>query len=277
MSAATGERDRPAERVAEHHGTGRGLRRVGYPIGTCRTTVARRTLVTPRMLRLTLTGEDLAGFHSYVADDHVKIVFALADGTRSDPVPNDRQMLDWPSPHAPTRTYTIRRVDLAAREVDLDVVLHPGGLAGDWAATVAVGEPVVIAGPPGAKAFAHTHRHYVLAVDMTGLPAVARWLDEADWLEASGATAVVLVDHDHDDETGYPLAERRGVEVHWLSRADGSLLGERVAALDVPDDTFVFAAGEAEDLKPVRRWVSERGLPASITGYWKRGVSGLDD
>ncbi|WP_308281196.1 siderophore-interacting protein [Pimelobacter sp. 30-1] len=272
-----GQRDRPAERVAEHHGTGRGMQRIGYPIGICRTTVARRELVTPRMLRLTLTGDELAGFHSYVADDHVKIVFPHADGTRTDPVPNDRQLLDWPKPLPPTRTYTIRRVDLAAREVDLDVVLHAGGLAGDWAEAVAIGDPAVIAGPPGAKAFAHTHRHYVLAVDVTGLPAVARWLDEADWLEAAGATAHVLVEHDHADETGYPLQERAGVEVRWLSRAAGSQLGTQVRALDVPDDTFVFGAGEAEDLKEVRRWVAERELPASITGYWKRGVAGLDD
>lgn len=273
----TPERDRPGERVAEHHRAGRGLRRIGYPIGVRRTTLARRTSVTPHMLRLTLAGPDLAGFHSYVADDHVKLVFPLADGTRNDPTPNDRLLLDWHRPLPPTRTYTIRNVDLAACEVDIDVVLHGGGLAGDWAARAEIGAEAVIAGPPGAKAFAHTHRHYVLAVDVTGLPAAARWLEEADWLAERGASADVLIDVDHDDETAYPLTERPGVRVQWLTRAGGSQLGERVRALDVPEDTFVFAAGEADDLKPVRRWVADHDLPASITGYWKRGVAGLDD
>jgi len=273
----TMDRDRPAERVAEHHARGRGLTRIGYPIEVRPATVSGIDWVTPRMLRLTLTGDEIAGLHSYVADDHVKLVFPLADGTRNDPVPAEGQMLEWRRPHPPTRTYTIRRFDRAAREIDLDFVVHDAGLASDWARAATVGAEAVIAGPPGAKAFAHTHRHYVLAVDTTGLPAVARWLEEADWLADAGAGVDVLIDHDDAEETTYPLPERDGVRLRWLDRARGSRLGEELRALDVPEDTFVLGAGEAEDLKQVRAWVSEHGYAASITGYWKRGVAGLDD
>ena len=41
--------------------------------------------------------------------------------------------------------------------------------------------------------------------------------------------------------------------------------------------TFLFAAGEAGLVKPLRRWAKRRGIDASIRGYWKRGVEGFDD
>ena len=73
----------------------------------------------PRMARLTLGGSELDGLHTYAADDHVRVVFPFEDGSRADPVPNDRRMLDWPRPMPPTRQYTIRRYDAQAGEVDL--------------------------------------------------------------------------------------------------------------------------------------------------------------
>lgn len=272
------DRSDPGPKVAAHHREGSGVTRVPYPIEVRQVQVLRTARVTPRMIRLTVGGEELAGLHTHAADDHVRVVFAQEDGTRADPVPNDRQMLDWPRPMPPTRQYTIRRHDAAAGEVDLDVVVHEGGLGSAWATSAAPGDSVVIAGPPGAKTFAHTYRHYVFAVDPTALPALARWLEEADWFEASGATALVLVDHDHPEESAYPLTERAGIEVHWLSRTEGSRLADEVIARTPErpaEEVFVFAAGETSDLKPLRRWSKMRGYDSLITGYWKRGVSGL--
>ena len=273
------DRSDPGPRVAAHHREGTGVSRIPYPVEVRRVEVLRTELMTPRMMRLTLGGPELARVHTYAADDHVRVVYAHEDGSRTDPVPNDRQMLDWPRPMPPTRQYTIRRHDAESRELDLDIVVHEGGVGSAWATSAAPGDPVVIAGPPGAKTFAHTHRHYVFAVDPTALPAVGRWLDEADWLEDAGATALVLVDHDHPEETGYPLTERPGVEVRWLSRAEGSHLADEVIARTpemAPEEVFLFAAGETTDLKPLRAWTKMHGYASLITGYWKRGVTGLE-
>ncbi|MGH8877731.1 MAG: siderophore-interacting protein, partial [Stackebrandtia sp.] len=104
-------RDNPQARVREQHRTGTTLDRVPYPIGIRAAEIVRREEVTPRMLRLTLGGPGLDGLHTYQADDHVRIVFPDPDGTRRLPIPNDRQMLDWPRPFPTTRKYTIRRYD----------------------------------------------------------------------------------------------------------------------------------------------------------------------
>jgi len=278
----TEDRSNPGPKVRAHQSGGRGTARVPYPVGIRSTRVVSTTRVTPHMLRLTVAGPELAELHTYACDDHVGVVFPLADGTRNDPTYNpDRLMLDWHQPAPEMRKYTIRRHDPAAGELDLDIVVHPGGLASDWALGLEPGDEVVLAGPPGALAFPHTYGHYVFAIDTTALPALARWLDEGDWIEERGVTAHVLIDHDHDDETGYPLRERRGVSVEWLSRADGSRLAAAVADLDLGGrdhgDVFLFAAGEAGDIKPLRRWTKEHGIAALITGYWKRGAVELDD
>jgi NADPH-dependent ferric siderophore reductase len=257
-----------ADRVAEHQRSGRGATRFAYPIGVYTAPVTAREELTPFMLRLTLHGPDLAGFHSYQADDHIKIVFPDEDGTWRRPVRNDRQLLDWPHPMPRARDYTVRRYSDST--LTLDIVLHEGGIAAQWADSVEVGDDVTVAGPPGGKAFPYTHSHYVLAVDPTGLPAAARWLEDAP----AGPTVHLVVETDAAVEHDYPLPDRDGLEVTRLLR-DGtrSTLAQTVSGLDVPADTFLFAAGEANDIKPLRTWPKDM---ASITGYWKRGVAGLE-
>ena len=73
MSIDSVSRANPGPKVAAFHAEGRGVMRIGYPILITRGTVLRRELVTPHMLRLTVGGPEFAGFHSYQADDHVKI------------------------------------------------------------------------------------------------------------------------------------------------------------------------------------------------------------
>ena len=260
--------------MAAHHREGSGLRRIGYPIGVRRVPVLARAAVTPRMVRLTLGGEALEGFHSYQADDHVKIVFSDPDGTQRDPVANADLELDWPRPLPTTRKYTVRRFDADTRELDLDFVLHEGGVASTWVKDVAVGDEVTVAGPPGAKAFAHTYEHYVLAVDATALPAAARWIEEAP----DDVSAQLVVETNDACEHAYPVVARPGVDVTWIARADRrSCLARTVQELVPPSGrTFLFAAGEAEDIRPLRAWSRGR-IDSLITGYWKRGVPGLEE
>ena len=42
-------------------------------------------------------------------------------------------MLRWPRPMPVSREYTVRRYDPVAGELDVDVVVHAGGVASDWA------------------------------------------------------------------------------------------------------------------------------------------------
>ncbi|GAA0962081.1 siderophore-interacting protein [Actinocorallia libanotica] len=268
------DRSSPRERVASHHREGSGVVRIGYPICIRTATVLRRTRVTPNIIRVTVGGPGLEGFHSYQADDHVRIILPDPDGTFRLPVPNGELTLDWPHPSPVSRKYTVRRYDAAAGELDIDVVVHEGGAGSAWASDVEVGDEAAIAGPPGAKTFPHNYDHYVFAVDATALPAAARWLEESP----ADTSAHLVIETDDVADHAYPLAERAGVSVTWLVRSDAaSALAETVQALDLPDArTFLFVAGEADDIKPLRAWSKGR-LDSLFTGYWKRGVADLDD
>ncbi|WP_328997934.1 siderophore-interacting protein [Kribbella sp. NBC_00709] len=143
-----------------------------------------------------------------------------------------------------------------------------------WAESLEIGASVAIAGPPGAHAFSYTHAHYILAADPTALPAIARWLDEAPGVRANGVTADVVVEIDHADEADYPLTAHDRVKIRWVPR--GSLAAEVMSVPIRSDDTFLFAAGEADSIRPLRAWSRNR-LPASICGYWKHGTADADE
>ncbi|KMS80875.1 siderophore-interacting protein [Prauserella rugosa] len=277
-------RHRHLDRIAEVR-AGRVAEKVGYPIGIRTLEVVRTEMVGSGLIRLTLGGSGVDGFEAHVPDEHVKLIFADPDGTLRLPEPNGT-MLKWPRPSPISREYTVRRFDPVARELDIDIAVHDGGLAAEWARTARIGESVHVAGPPGGLVVPTSYDKYLLAGDITALPAIARWLEEMP-PTAEGWAVIEVADASEE----IPLDAPAGVEVRWLHR-DGAapgttdLIERAVRSLPVPgpsDDErlYVWLAGEAGTLKPLRRWVrDELGLSKhdhDITGYWKRGVADYDD
>lgn len=254
-------------------------RRADFPIRIRELTLLRRAHVTPRMLRVTLGGDNLAGFESHQPDEHVKLVFPdPGTGVTRFPV-EDGDHLDWPEPFPPTRDYTIRRYDAAAAEVDIDVVVHPGGVAATWAQQAAVGSTLWVAGPRPGWVVPPDFGFLVLLGDETALPAIGRRLEELP-ADARGIAAVEVADAGEEQDLRVPP----GVSLTWLHR-DGApagtttLLGDFAARTELPDDTwtYVWAFGEAGCIRPVRAWARARGIgkgQSDIGGYWRRGGSG---
>jgi NADPH-dependent ferric siderophore reductase len=140
----------------------------------------------------------------------------------------------------------------------------------------------VVAGPPGGFVVPAHHDRYLLAGDLTALPQIARYLEELP-RTATGWAIVEVADAREE----IPLPAPPGFAVRWVHRGDlppgaGDALERAVRAVEPPQEgrTFVWIAGEADALRPLRRWVKDRGLPAGdvrITGYWKRGETDYDD
>lgn len=208
-------------------------------------TVLRTEQLTPHMVRLVLGDPGFDEFEaSAFTDSYVKLLFA-------DDV---------------LRTYTIRSVDHEARELAIDFVVHGDeGVAGPWAANVAVGEQVSFYGPGGAYSPDPSADWHLLAGDASALPAIGAALAALP----EGATAKVFVEGDKID-----LPSKAAVELTWVP--SGTLEATVRAAEWLPGRVHVFIHGEAETvmhgLRPyIRR---ERGIPAdqaSISGYWRRG------
>lgn len=212
----------------------------------------------------------------------MKLIFPDPDGTLRLPEPNGA-MLSWPRPALVSREYTVRRYDQDAGEIDIDVAAHDGGLASDWARAARPGDVMHVAGPPGGLIVPHTYDRYLLAGDITALPAIARWLEELP-RSAKGWAFVEVVDAAQEIELSAP----EGVEVRWLHRGDlpagtGDALERAVTAVTVPEGerVYLWVAGEAGQIKPLRRWARDElrldRADHDITGYWKRGVADFDE
>ncbi|MBF6329411.1 siderophore-interacting protein [Nocardia transvalensis] len=255
--------------------------KVGYPIGLCEVEVIRTQRLGSALLRITFGGPDLAGFHSYVPDEHVRLVFPDDEGVLRLPR-KDGLSLEWGNPRPVSREYTVRRHSATECELDIDFAIHPGGLASEWALAATPGTRIHIAGPPGGVVVPRTYDKYLFAGDITALPAIARWLE---WLprEASGWAFLAVGGADEE----IPLDPPPGVAVRWVHRdtaepGDGNGLEQAVREVKVPsgERVYVWMAGEAGALRPLRRWVrTELGVGPKdclIAGYWKRGVADFD-
>ncbi|MET8778937.1 siderophore-interacting protein [Nocardia sp. NPDC004654] len=269
-----------AERIVEvlsgEHGA-----KVGYPIGLCEVEVIRTEQVGSGLLRITFGGADLAGFHSYVPDEHVRLIFPDEEGVLRLPE-KDGLSLSWGKPRPVSREYTVRHFSAEDRELSIDFAIHPGGLASEWALKVVPGTKIHIAGPPGGVVVPKTYDKYLLAGDITALPAIARWLE---WLprEASGWAFIEVSGPDEE----IPLDPPAGVEVRWVHRgaaepgtSDRFEKAVRTVEVSAGERVYVWLAGEAGVLKPLRRWVrTDLGVDPKdylIAGYWKRGVADYD-
>ncbi|MET8245253.1 siderophore-interacting protein [Streptomyces sp. NPDC005202] len=237
--------------------------------------VVRTERLTPRMQRVVLGGEGLAGFSADTCTDHyVKLLFPAEGVTYPEPFDMQRIREEFPREQWPvTRTYTVRAWDPEHRELTLDFVVHGDeGLAGPWSLRVQPGETVRFMGPGGAYAPDAAADWHLLAGDESALPAIARSLEALP----EGATAHAFI------EVADPEEEQKidsDVAVVWLHRGDrpiGQALVEAVRALEFPEGrVHAFVHGEAGFVKELRRLLRvEHAVPRedlSISGYWRLG------
>ena len=120
------------------------------------------------------------------------------------------------------RSYTARRQDPAAGEVEIDFVLHGDGPAAAWAAAAAPGALLGVAG--GGSLGERPAAQVLLAGDETALPAITRILGAA----APGTRGLALIEV-ADAAEEQPLPAPDGVDVRWLHR-DGTPPGRGHAA-----------------------------------------------
>ncbi|WP_051940136.1 siderophore-interacting protein [Phaeacidiphilus oryzae] len=247
--------------------------------------VARTEPVGASALRVTVRGTELAGLRSGGRDQRIKLLL---------PHPHQPAPLlpargeDWfsawramdPAERAVLRTYTVaayrhRRGFLP--ELDVDFVLHGGGLAAGWAARALPGDPLVLLGPdepdnPGVDFRPPAGTDWVLlAADATALPAAAGILES---LPAGQPARVWITVPDPRDIR--ELRTAADASVTWLT-GDADLV-RAITATELPPAAsgYAWLAGEAATVRGLRRELLAQGFPRSavtFTGYWRRGAT----
>jgi NADPH-dependent ferric siderophore reductase len=235
--------------------------------------VRRSERITPRMVRVTLTGDALAGFGGDGPDRRIKMFFpvpgqdrpAVPRATSGGPL--------WPAgePRPTVRTYTVRRYDAAAGELDVDFVLHEGhGPAASWAREARPGAWVGVSEPGGRYVPDPAATFHLVIGDESALPAVATVLEAVP----SDVPAVAYLEV-ADAAEEQPLPGR--ATTHWVHRADrapGGPLAEAVRAAVLPDGPGqAWLSGESACVRDLRRHLlDDRAFDRRAvyaTGYWR--------
>jgi NADPH-dependent ferric siderophore reductase len=235
---------------------------------------ARR--LTPNMVRIRFGGDDLRRFTtSGFADERICVFFPL-EGQRHAPEPAyvDGHLDYSDSPGAPpTRSYTVRRWHAELAEMEIDFVVHDGGVAARWAMDTRVGDGLGLSKTDGWYAPPAGTEWQLLVADMTGLPALGRIVEELP----AGAKAHVIVETiGPDDRQRFESAAH--VTYEWIAGTGNGLrpsaLLDAVKAYELPDSPgYLWLAGEAAISRAVRKYVRrEQGWPIDrfeVIGYWR--------
>ena len=244
-----------------------------------RATVLRVERVAPPSVRVTVSGPDFADFTSAGPADHVRVYFPdAASGELVAPTPAGpgEDGIVRPDRASISRDFTPlpRPVD-AGLELDLDFFVHPDpGPASAWAESARPGDELVILGPRGSRRAPQDIDSLVLICDETSLPSASRWVRDVP--AGTPVEVIAAVSGPGGWVAGY-LGALPGVRVRTVAAEPAGI----IAALPpIGEGTFVWAAGEATALVPVRRHLRRTlGLSpaqAQVSGYWRRGVEAFD-
>lgn len=271
-----------------------------------RLTVARNERLTPHFTRLTLTGPDLAVFGTDRLDQRIKLVLPLPDGRWRELGLDDPEAIHtgawyerWralePDQQHPIRTYTVRGIDPAARELVVDVVLHePAGPAGRFGAQAQPGDEIIVVGPDarsehsaiGIDFHRGTTRNLLLAGDETAAPAICAILEQL--AEIGGQWRIHAFVEVPTSADALTVELPAGTALHWLPRGDrahGEALIEAVTAFTAVDSEFVAlgalpAEREPQQLEDVDidhdlLWEAPEQVVGGAFYAWIAGESGV--
>ena len=246
-----------------------------------RVVVRRVEQLTARMVRVTFGGPDLEGLTVEHPAASVRLLFP-SPRTHELAIPswNGNEFLLADGRRPTIRTFTPRRVDPQALELDVEIVIHGGGVASEWAQAAEPGNPAAVSGPGRGYTIDRDARAFLLAGDETAIPAISQLLEALP----SERPVQVRIEVAHPDAR-LALPDHPGATVEWCDlpadATPGDALVAAVRGTDLAPGSRVWVAGEAAAVQRVRRHLFEdRELSrtqASVRGYWKHGRSGDTD
>ena len=242
-----------------------------------RATVSEKTQLSLHLVRVTLTGPDLAGFNYPGPTSHFKLVLPDPDvGELLLPTPGDDGLVTLDgAPSLIMRTYTARAFRPEVNEVDVDVFLHGDGPASTWAATVRPGDEIAVTSPRRSGFHPpESARWILLAADSSAIPAVATILEVESHLPIR---CIIEVD---DARDRVELPHHTSATVEWRTReADATPNSTLLSALHedlAAGPGFCWVAGESGAIRQARTYLLTRDRldrDSVVTrGYWRFGA-----
>lgn len=247
--------DRPMDNARETTEAAPRIERVRHELKRRNLEVLSADRITPNMIRIVLGGEDLEGFTSLSAGDHIKVF-----------VPDETGEIVM-------RDYTPRHYDAQNLRLTLDFSVHDAGPATKWAMNAKPGDKLQIGGPRGSQSITGPIRHWLLIGDETAFPSIGRRVEE---MEADTLVTTIVGIPDARDEQLFQT--KANLTTHWVHRTDPTDAEAMLAALRglvIEPGTFIWLAAEGSVVKAIRAYLlNERHHPQQwlrASGYWVAG------
>jgi NADPH-dependent ferric siderophore reductase len=230
------------------------------------------------MLRVRLAGPELEGFTVAEPAASVRLLLPPPGADElAQPTWNGNEFLLADGRRPTIRTFTPRRADPHAGELDVEIVIHGRGAASGWAEAAAPGSPAAVSGPGRGYVIDPRAPGFLLAGDETAIPAMSQLLEVLPADRPVRVLAELAV-----PDARLPLPNRPGTTVEWCDLPPGAPPGDAlvtaIRAEPLGAGTRVWVAGEAAAVQRIRRHLfQDRRLPrsqASVRGYWKHGSAG---
>lgn len=255
-----------------------------HPVTAVAARAVRTSRVADHMVRVTLAHPSFADpvrFPYHGPDHLVRLLLPGATGVLNLPRSSSgwwKEIQAMDEPDRPrVRNYTVRRIDRARAEIDVDFVLHAesAGPASAWAAGARPGDVIGVLSDRAGYAPPADAADLLLVADETAQPALAAIIES---LPADMRALAIL---EYRPGSAPELPAHPGVERVHLHPADGAEPGEAALAhledRDVGPVDYAWISGESTLATSLRRHlVSGRGMDKErvfFCGYWKRGVS----
>jgi NADPH-dependent ferric siderophore reductase len=238
--------------------------------------------ISPRLVAIKVTGDDLDGFADAAPTSHLK-VFLPADGQDAPNLPEftpDGAVFADAGPRPTVRTYTPRSYDPATKTLEIQFLIHGEGPASEWAQRAKPGDKLAVGGPGGQFSLEPAADYWWLAADESAIPAVGTILEALP----ETATVDVHIEVDGPDDeiefTGPPKTT-----ITWHHRRTSDAFGEELAAAareaTIPESARIWVACEAAAMRGIRRYFArERVIPVArlvTRGYWRTGEQNHPD
>ena len=237
-------------------------------------TVKSVNTLTPNMQRIVMTGEDLSQFPWDSEGGYIKLVFPAPDEIALPSVED----IETGAP-IQLRTYTIRGFDSESLEITVDLVLHDRpdhtGPAANWAKHAVVGDRMVIYGPGNVKPLNHNADWFLLAGDMTALPAISCQLES---MPADANGFVILEINNEADKQS--LSKPEGMEIIWVinphADQENTVLSDAVKSVPwLEGKPSIWAACEFSNMRLLRAYFKKDKQVTRehlyVSSYWKMG------
>ncbi|STQ91876.1 siderophore-interacting protein [Iodobacter fluviatilis] len=228
--------------------------------------------LTPHLQRLTLGGPGLNGFPNHCDGAHIKLLLPQQGQALMLPTAGPKGLIWPPAQNRPVvRTYTVRHFDAMQQTLTVDFVIHDEyGPASYWAQHAQIGDDVGLAGPSGPARLNPAADYFLLAGDLSALPAISTVLEALP--ENAVGTAFIEITSEADQQH---LSHPAGVNIVWLVNSTPSaLLPQAVFDLPWPQGSVsATIAGETEAVVQIRKYLRiNKRLSVShcyIVPYWK--------